>query len=113
MRRQLLCKWPEILAFFLEPVKKVQNDVPTRPSVGLDRTVHQLLLDLGGHPILRPAFIIDLLILILYLQSDIEVNDFQTKSLVHEKVIGLDIPMGDTKPMEVPEAFDEAPRRLG
>ena len=60
----------------------------------------------GAIQFLRPASIIDLLILILYLQSDIEVNDFQTKSLVHEKVI-LDMPMGDTKPMEVPEAFDE------
>jgi len=107
MRRQLIRKWPQVLVFFLELIKKVQNNTPTRPSVSLDRAVRRLLLDLGRHPILRPAFVIDLLILILHLQSDIEVNNLQTKGLINEKIVGLDVPMGNRKPMKIPEAFDE------
>jgi len=108
MRRQLIRKWPQVLVFFLELIKKVQNNTPTRPSVSLDRAVRRPLLDLGRHPILRPAFVIDLLILILHLQCDIEVNNLQTKGLINEKIVGLDVPMGDRKPMKIPEAFDEA-----
>jgi hypothetical protein len=50
----------------------------------------------------------DLLILTLYLQSDIKIDNLQTKCAIDEKIVGLDIPMGDTKPMKMPEAFDEA-----
>jgi len=108
MRRQHIRKCPEVLVFSLELVKKVQNNMPARPSVSLNRAVHRLLLDLGGHPILRPALVIHLLVFILYLQGEIEIDYFQAKCLIHKKVVGFDVPVGDTKPMKIPEAFNEA-----
>jgi len=50
----------------------------------------------------------DLLVLVLYLHSDIKVNDFQAKVAVNKKVVRLDIPVSDTEPVEIRETLDEA-----
>ncbi len=57
---------------------------------------------------LRAALIVNLLIFVLYSQSDVEVNNFQTKILVDEKVLGFDVPVGDTVFVKVRKALDKA-----
>jgi hypothetical protein len=98
----------QALVSFPEPVEKVQKNPPAGPSVGSDRTVPLVVLDLGRHPMLRPALIIDLLVLVLHSHRDIKIDDFQAKVPVDDKVVGLDIPVSDTAHVKIRDAFDEA-----
>ena len=113
MRLQLPANHPQESVFFQELVKKVQKNTAARPSVGLDRTVHRRsVLDLRRHPILRPALVVDLLVLVLYSHGDIKVGDFQTEVPVNKKVIGLEVPVSDSKTVKKREAIDEGPADL-
>src|SRR5258708_19289323 len=49
----------ESFCFFAEVVQKIENNLPARPPVGLDRTVHRLLYHLWCHPTLRPTLTMD------------------------------------------------------
>ncbi len=46
------------------------------------------------------------------MDSEIEIDDFQTEVLPDEKVVGFDIPMSNTVPVEICDALDEAPADL-
>jgi hypothetical protein len=52
--------------------------------------------------------VINLLVLVLYLHSDIKVDRFQGKVLVDNKVVGLDVPVSNTVFVKIREALDEA-----
>jgi len=54
----------------------------------------------------------NLLIFILDFHRDIEINDFQTKAPVDDKIVGLDIPVSDTEPVKIRDALDETPADL-
>ena len=92
----------------------MQKDVPTTPSVGSDRTMPWVLPDLGGYPSPRSALVTDLLVLVLHSHRDVKIDDFQTKVLfdIDNKVVRLDIPVSDTMPVKIREAFDEVPADL-
>jgi hypothetical protein len=98
-------KCPQGFVFFPEVVKQEPKNPPTGPSVCLDRTVPQLLLDLGRHPIFCSAMVIDLLVLVLYLHCNIEVNDFQAEVVVDKKVVRLDITVSDTVPLYCSQGY--------
>ena len=72
-----------------------------------------MLLDLGRHPILRPALVIDLLVLVLYSHCDIEVDNLQAEVFVEKKVVRLNIPVGYVVLVKIREALDEAQAELG
>ncbi len=46
---------------------------------------------------LRPALVVDFLILVLYPHRDIKVDHFRAKVLVNNKVMGLGVPVSDTE----------------
>jgi len=52
--------------------------------------------------------IIDLLVLVLYSHRSIKVDDLQAKLPVDNLVVGFDIPVGDSVPVEILKAIDEA-----
>ena len=54
---------------------------------------------------LRPALAINLLV--LYLHGDIKVDNLQAKVSVDNKVVGLDIPVGNTEFVKKRDAPDE------
>jgi hypothetical protein len=51
-------------------------------------------------------------VLVAYSHSDIEVDNFQTKVRVDDKVFGLDVSMGDTELVKIRDTLDEAPADL-
>jgi hypothetical protein len=55
---------------------------------------------------------IDHLVLAFYSHSEIEVDNFQGKVHVDNKVIGLDVTVSDTEPVKIRDALDEAPTDL-
>ena len=64
-------------------------------------------------PTLRATVFFDLRIVILNLDSYIEVDDLQAISTVANKVSGLDITMGDVVLVKIGEPFDQAPAKCG
>jgi len=63
---------------------------------------------------LRPALVIDLLILVLYSHCGVEVGDYQAEVfVVDKKVVRLNISMGDTVLVKIREALDQAQAELG
>ena len=85
-------KCPQGFVFFPEPVKQVRR---THPHA------HQSALI---------ALVVDLFVLILY-HCGIKVDNFQAKVLVDEKVVGFDVPVGDTVFMKIRKSL-EAPADL-
>lgn len=67
----------------------------------------------GCCPPLRAAVFFDLRILILNLDSDVEVDDLQVISTVANKVVGLDISMGYLVLVKIGEPFDQVPAECG
>ena len=63
---------------------------------------------IGRHPTFRPIAI-GHFVLVLYLNSDIEVDGFQAKVPVDKKFFGLDVPVGDAELVRIRDALDEAP----
>jgi hypothetical protein len=57
--------------------------------------------------------VIDLLVFVLHLQGNVEIDDFQAKVLVQEKIVGLDVPVSDAQPVQICEALDEPPTNSG
>jgi hypothetical protein len=57
---------------------------------------------------IRPASIMDLLVLIFNFDSDIKVNNLHAKVGVDKEVVRLDVPVRDTVFVKVCEAVDEA-----
>ena len=70
----------------------------------------QILLDLGRHPILRPALVINFLV--LYSHCDIEVDHLQAEGFI-EKVVWLNIPVRDAVLVKIRQALDETQADLG
>jgi len=67
---------------------------------------------IGCHPTPSPPIAIDHLVLVLYLHSDIEVDNFLAKVPVDKKVFGLDVPVSDAELVKIRDALDEAPADL-
>jgi hypothetical protein len=61
---------------------------------------------------LRPKSATDLLVLVLYLYSDIKVDYFDATVLVDKRVVWLDVHVSDTVLMKIRKALDEAPADL-
>ncbi len=70
--------------FFPQPSRRYRRTCPVDHRSAL---IGLYFSDLGRHPTLRPAFVIDLIVLVLYLHSDIEVDNFQAKVSVERKVV--------------------------
>jgi len=75
--------------------------------------VPQILLDFGRHPILHPALVIELLVLVLYSHCDVEVDNLQTEFFAENKVVRLDIPVGYMVLVKIRNALDKAQADLG
>ena len=86
---------PKALVFFPQLVKKEQNDTPAWPSTSFDGFVHQLLRNLRRHPMRCAAMVMNLLVLVLYLQGNVKIYYLQAKAVIDKNIFGLDIPMGD------------------
>jgi len=61
---------------------------------------------------LRPALIINLLVLIFNFHGDIKIDNLQAKIVVDKEVVRLDVPVRNTVLVKVCEAVDEAPAEL-
>lgn len=90
-------------------IQDILYGLPASPPVGLDWAVFRCSIrDLRCCPSLRPTMIINLLVLVLQLDGEIEVNDFQAEGpFIDNEIVRFDVPVGDEELVEVREAFDE------
>lgn len=93
------------------------DDLLFQPSIGLDGTIHRhwsvFLSNFRRHPAHSAAIFVDLHVFTLNFDSCVEINDFQDKIAVADKVARLDVLMGNFVLVKICETLNEAPAEPG